>query len=297
MISVKNVCKNFGEFEVLKDVSLYVKPQEKVVIIGSSGSGKSTLLRCINLLEKPTSGEIYLEDKLLTPVDPYLHDDIIKESKLYINNKNGDDAIKIIKEKRLLDVNNKSKNGKTYYKKIKNYYDEHHLDINIARQKIGMCFQNFNLFNNYTILDNLILAPVELKLMTKEEATKVAIDLLKRIGLEDKKDFYPSSLSGGQKQRVAIIRSLCMSPKVMLFDEPTSALDPEMVKEVLELMSELATSGMTMIVVTHEMGFAREFADRIIFMDKGVIIEEGTPSEIFDNPKNERTKTFLKAVL
>ena len=162
---------------------------------------------------------------------------------------------------------------------------------------MGMCFQNFNLFNNYTVLQNLILAPVELKLASKEEATKKALDLLERIGLSDKKDEYPVNLSGGQKQRIAIIRSLCMDPSVMLFDEPTSALDPEMVKEVLELMKRLADKGMTMVVVTHEMGFAREFADRVIFMDGGVIVEEGTPQEIFENPKHPRTKEFLSKVL
>ena len=162
---------------------------------------------------------------------------------------------------------------------------------------MGMCFQQFNLFNNYTILENLILAPVELKLMSKEEATEKALYLLGRIGLLDKKNEYPNKLSGGQKQRIAIIRSLCMDPKVMLFDEPTSALDPEMVKEVLELMKDLANDGMTMVVVTHEMGFAEEIADRVIFMDGGVICEEGTPYEIFHNPKSERLKAFLSKVL
>ena len=171
------------------------------------------------------------------------------------------------------------------------------MSIDLARQKIGMCFQHFNLFNNLTIIDNLTLAPIELKLMTKEEALNKASELLKRIGLYDKKDSYPSKLSGGQKQRVAIIRSLCMNPEVMLFDEPTSALDPEMVGEVLELMKELAILGMTMVVVTHEMGFAREFADRVIFMDEGKIVEEGTPEEIFNNPKNDRTREFLSKVL
>ena len=161
----------------------------------------------------------------------------------------------------------------------------------------GMVFQHFNLFNNLTIMDNLILAPVELKLMSKEEAIEKASTLLKRIGLYDKKDEYPSKLSGGQKQRVAIIRSLCMNPDVMLFDEPTSALDPEMVGEVLSLMKELAEEGMTMVVVTHEMNFAREISNRVIFMDGGVIVEEGAPEEVFDNPKNERTKAFLSKVL
>lgn len=301
MINVKNLYKNFDNLQVLKGVSLNIKPSEKVVIIGSSGSGKSTLLRCMNLLEKPTFGEIYLEDKLLNPVDPYLHEHIIKKSntykKLFEEIKDENETIKQIKEKDLLNEKIKIKEGKEYNKAIKSYYKEHHQDINLARQNMGMCFQNFNLFNNYTVLENLILAPTELKLMTKEEAISKALSLLERIGLIDKKDEYPSALSGGQKQRIAIIRSLCMDPKVMLFDEPTSALDPEMVKEVLELMSDLAKEGMTMVVVTHEMGFAKQFADRVIFMDEGKICEEGTPFEIFENPKKERTKEFLNAVL
>ena len=301
MIEIKNLYKNFENLQVLKGVSLNIKPKEKVVIIGSSGSGKSTLLRCINLLEKPTFGEIYVEGKLLTPVDPYLHADIIKKSntfkKLINENPNEEEVVKLIKEQDLLNEKIKIKEGKEYNQAIKEFYKEHHVDINLARQDMGMCFQSFNLFNNYTVLNNLILAPVELKLMTKEEATKKALTLLDRIGLLDKKDEYPSSLSGGQKQRIAIIRSLCMDPKVMLFDEPTSALDPEMVKEVLDLMSELADEGMTMVIVTHEMGFAKKFADRVIFMHEGKILEEGTPSELFDNPKNERTKAFLNAIL
>lgn len=301
MIEIKNLYKNFENLQVLKGVSLNIKPKEKVVIIGSSGSGKSTLLRCVNLLEKPTFGEIYVEGKLLTPVDPYLHADIIKKSntfkKLINENPNEEEVVKLIKEQDLLNEKIKIKEGKEYNKAIKEFYKEHHIDINLARQDIGMCFQSFNLFNNYTVLNNLILAPVELKLMTKEEATKKALSLLGRIGLLEKKDEYPSSLSGGQKQRIAIIRSLCMDPKVMLFDEPTSALDPEMVKEVLDLMSELADEGMTMVIVTHEMGFAKKFADRVIFMHEGKILEEGTPSELFDNPKNERTKAFLNAIL
>ena len=301
MISVRNLYKYFENLQVLKGVSLDIKPSEKIVIIGSSGSGKSTLLRCMNLLEKPTYGEIYLEDKLLTPVDPYLHEDIIVLSntykKLVLEIGDEKEAIKLIKEQDLLNEKIKIKEGKDYNRAIKAYYNLYHQDINLARQKMGMCFQNFNLFNNYTVLENLILAPTELKLLSKEEATNRALKLLERIGLLDKKDEYPSSLSGGQKQRIAIIRSLCMEPKVMLFDEPTSALDPEMVKEVLELMSDLAKLGMTMVVVTHEMGFAKQFADRVIFMDDGVICEEGTPEEIFDNPKKERTKEFLKAVL
>ncbi|MDY5852891.1 MAG: amino acid ABC transporter ATP-binding protein [Bacilli bacterium] len=311
MIKINNIFKNFKNTQVLKGVSLDVKKGEKIVIIGSSGSGKSTLLRCMNLLETPTYGEVWLENKLLTPVDPYLHEDIIKLSKTYkktceslrnegkniSNSKIEKKAIKLIKENDLLNEKIALKEGREYNKAIKNFYKENHQDINIARQKMGMCFQNFNLFNNYTVIQNLILAPVELKLMTKEEATNRALKLLERIGLLDKKDNYVSSLSGGQKQRIAIARSLCMNPNVMLFDEPTSALDPEMVKEVLDLMKDLASTGMTMVIVTHEMGFAKEIADRVIFMDGGVICEQGTPEEIFEKPKTKRLKEFLKAVL
>lgn len=311
MIKINNIFKNFKNTQVLKGVSLDVKKGEKIVIIGSSGSGKSTLLRCMNLLETPTYGEVWLENKLLTPVDPYLHEDIIKLSKTYkkifeslrnegkniANSKIEKKAIKLIKENDLLNEKIALKEGREYNKAIKKFYKENHQDINIARQKMGMCFQNFNLFNNYTVIQNLILAPVELKLMTKEEAINRALKLLERIGLLDKKDNYVSSLSGGQKQRIAIARSLCMNPNVMLFDEPTSALDPEMVKEVLDLMKDLASTGMTMVIVTHEMGFAKEIADRVIFMDGGVICEQGTPEEIFEKPKTKRLKEFLKAVL
>ena len=311
MIKINNIFKNFKNTQVLKGVSLDGKKGEKIVIIGSSGSGKSTLLRCMNLLETPTYGEVWLENKLLTPVDPYLHEDIIKLSNTYkkvyesIKNEKKNisstrvekEAIKLIKKNDLLNEKIALKEGREYNKAIKDFYKENHQDINIARQKMGMCFQNFNLFNNYTVIQNLILAPVELKLMTKEEANNRALKLLERIGLLDKKDNYVSSLSGGQKQRIAIARSLCMNPNVMLFDEPTSALDPEMVKEVLDLMKDLASTGMTMVIVTHEMGFAKEIADRVIFMDGGVICEQGTPEEIFEKPKTKRLKEFLKAVL
>ena len=308
MINVNNIYKYFGELQVLKGVSCDIKKGEKVVIIGASGSGKSTLLRCMNLLEKPTYGEVWIDNKLITPVDPYLHFEVIKESNTYKkmyelekeNNSNLNEeelSKKIIKEIKDKDLLNEKNEGKSYKKLMKEYYKEHSIDVNLGRQKMGMCFQHFNLFNNLTIMNNLILAPVELKLMSKEEAIEKASTLLKRIGLYDKKDEYPSKLSGGQKQRVAIIRSLCMNPDVMLFDEPTSALDPEMVGEVLSLMKELAEEGMTMVVVTHEMNFAREISNRVIFMDGGVIVEEGTPEEVFDNPKNERTKAFLSKVL
>ncbi len=303
MINVNNIYKYFGDNKVLKGVSLNIQKGDKVVIIGSSGSGKSTLLRCMNLLEKPTYGEVWLDDKLLTPVDPYLHVDIIKQSKTFqkmyqeFSNDIVDKEEIIVKEIKEKDLLNEKYEGLSYRKMMKKFYNENHLDINKAREHMGMCFQQFNLFNNYTVLENLTLAPVQLKLMKKEEAQEKALYLLERIGLLDKKDQYPNQLSGGQKQRIAIIRSLCMDPKVMLFDEPTSALDPEMVKEVLELMKELADEGMTMVVVTHEMGFAREIANRVIFMDDGVICEEGSPDEIFNNPKQERTKEFLSKVL
>ena len=308
MININNIFKSFNNdgLRVLKGVSCNIKQGEKVVIIGASGSGKSTLLRCMNLLEKPTFGEVWVEDKLITPVDPYLHQEVIIASKTFkkmfnerinagIDEKElTQEIIKEIKEKDLL---NEKHEGKLYKKEIKKIYDENYVDVDITRQNMGMCFQHFNLFNNLTVLENLTLAPIETKKMTKEEAEKKALKLLTNIGLLDKKDEYPAKLSGGQKQRIAIIRSLCMNPKVMLFDEPTSALDPEMVKEVLELMKKLATKGMTMVVVTHEMGFAKEFADRVIFMADGKIEEEGTPEEIFDNPKSPRLQTFLSKIL
>ena len=240
MLVVKNLKKNFGENQVLKGIDEHIKQGEVVCVIGPSGSGKSTFLRCLNLLEEPTSGEIYL------------------------------DGEQINAEK---------------------------TDINKVRQKLGMVFQNFNLFPHKTVMENIILAPVNVLGKTAEESEKTGLELLKRVGLEDKKDAYPSSLSGGQKQRVAIARALAMNPEAMLFDEPTSALDPEMVGDVLEVMRDLAKKGMTMIIVTHEMGFAREVADRVIFMDEGNLIEEGSPENIFDNPKEERVREFLEKVL
>lgn len=240
MIEVKNLQKKFGKLNVLNGITETIKKGEKIVIIGPSGSGKSTFLRCLNLLEKPTSGSILFEGIELT--DP-----------------------------------------KT--------------DIDTVRRKMGMVFQHFNLFPHLTVLQNIMLAPVTQKLATKEEARAKALSLLKRIGLEDKADVYPSQISGGQKQRIAIVRSLAMGPDVMLFDEPTSALDPEMVGEVLSLMKELAAEGMTMAVVTHEMNFAREVADKILFMDEGIVAEKGTPDEIFNHPQNKRLQQFLQKVL
>ena len=240
MISVKNLCKSFGDNQVLKDINEHIAPGEKIVIIGPSGSGKSTFLRCMNLLERPTSGQIIFDGIDIT--DP-----------------------------------------KT--------------DINKVRQHMGMVFQHFNLFPHKTIMENITLAPVRLKLMKSEEAKEEALRLLKLVNLEEKADAYPGQLSGGQKQRIAIVRSLAMKPKMMLFDEPTSALDPEMVGEVLEVMKNLADQGMTMAVVTHEMGFAKEVGTRVMFMDEGRILEQGTPEDIFDHPKEARTQEFLSKVL
>ncbi len=240
MITVKDLHKSFGDIEVLTGIDEHISKGEVVVVIGPSGSGKSTFLRCLNLLETPTQGEIFVDDELITSKDA---------------------------------------------------------DVNKIRQKMGMVFQQFNLFPHLTIMENITLAPVKLKKMTKQEAVKLGEELLLRVGLPEKADAYPAQLSGGQKQRVAIARALAMQPEIMLFDEPTSALDPEMVGEVLDVMRDLASSGMTMVVVTHEMGFAREVGTRVLFMDQGIIMEQGTPEEIFSNPQNERTQNFLSKVL
>ena len=240
MIEVKKLYKSFGKLEVLKDVNCRVALQEVVCVIGPSGSGKSTFLRCINMLEQPTSGEIWIDG---------------------VN---------------LLDQNT---------------------NINSVRQDVGMVFQRFNLFPHKTALENVSLAPMKVKNRSREEAEKTARDLLDKVGLSDKANVYPDQLSGGQQQRVAIARALAMHPKVMLFDEPTSALDPEMVGEVLSVMKDLAREGMTMVVVTHEMGFAREVGDRVIFMDEGRLVEEGTPDQVFGSPRNDRTRLFLSKIL
>lgn len=240
MINVIDLHKYFGELEVLKGVNASIEKGEVVCVIGPSGSGKSTFLRCLNLLEEPTKGEVYLG------------------------------GVSIL---------------------------EHKKDIDKLRQKTGMVFQQFNLFPNMTVIENIMLAPRKVLKMSEQEARKRAAELLARVGLTEKADQYPSRLSGGQKQRVAIARALAMDPEIMLFDEPTSALDPEMVGEVLEVMKQLAGDGMTMVVVTHEMGFAREVSNRVFYMDEGIIYEEGTPEQIFQNPKKTRTREFLSKVL
>ncbi len=298
MISVKNIYKDFGSLRVLKGVSLEIEKGEKIVIIGPSGSGKSTFLRCMNLLEEPTYGEVWIDDDLVTPVDPYLHEDVIRASityrKMAQNGPADGEIIKEIKEKDLL---NEKHEGKAYKALMKQLYKENALDINTARQRVGMVFQQFNLFNNLTVLDNITLAPMKLKGKTRAQAEERAFQLLERIGLKDKANVFPAMLSGGQKQRIAIIRALAMDPEIMLFDEPTSALDPEMVGEVLDVMKELAHTGMTMVVVTHEMGFAKEVGTRLLFMDEGQILEEAPPKEFFAAPKTKRAQEFLSKVL
>ena len=240
MIKVVNLYKNFGKLEVLKNISAEIHKGDIVAIIGPSGSGKSTFLRCLNRLEEPTAGHIYVKgEDLMAPGT----------------------------------------------------------DINKVREKVGMVFQHFNLFPHKTVLENLTLSPMKLKGYSQEEANKKAMILLDKVGLREKADAYPNQLSGGQKQRIAIARALAMEPEVMLFDEPTSALDPEMIKEVLDVMRGLAKEGMTMLIVTHEMGFARNVANRLFFMDRGDILEDTTPAELFDNPKHERAKEFLEKVL
>ena len=240
MIEIKNLTKSFGQLKVLTGITETIAKGDKVVIVGPSGSGKSTFLRCMNLLETPTSGEIWVDGEEITAPK---------------------------------------------------------CDIDRLRRKMGMVFQHFNLFPHLTIMQNITLAPVTLKLQSKEEAGENALRLLQRIGLSDKADAYPAMLSGGQKQRIAIVRALAMNPEVMLFDEPTSALDPEMVGEVLQLMKDLAADGMTMVCVTHEMGFAREVANRVLFMDEGQILERANPADFFANPQNQRAKDFLSKVL
>ncbi len=240
IIHVENLKKNFNGLNVLNGINIDICKGEVVVILGPSGCGKSTFLRCLNLLETPTEGKVFLDDVEITSPNT---------------------------------------------------------NIDEQRRKMMMVFQHFNLFPHLTILENLTIAPIKLKKLPKEEAEKKAMELLKRVGLEEKAGAYPSMLSGGQKQRVAICRALAMEPEVILFDEPTSALDPEMVGEVLDVMKELASTGITMVCVTHEMGFAREVASRIVFIDNGVVAEDDIPAEVFGNPKNERLREFLSKLL
>ncbi|MDB0046794.1 amino acid ABC transporter ATP-binding protein [Candidatus Pelagibacter sp.] len=240
MIQIQKVNKWFGDFQVLKDIDLEVKPKEKIVVCGPSGSGKSTLIRCINRLEEHQKGTIIVDGT---------------------------------------EISEDTKN------------------IEQVRAEVGMVFQQFNLFPHLSILDNCTLAPIWVKKMSKKDAEKLALEHLERVQILDQAKKFPGQLSGGQQQRVAIARALCMEPKIMLFDEPTSALDPEMIKEVLDVMVNLAKEGMTMIVVTHEMGFAKEVADQMIFMDEGMIVEKATTSDFFANPKNDRTKLFLSQIL
>ena len=282
MIKVENLCKSFGSLDVLKGINQTIKKGEVVSIIGSSGSGKSTFLRCLNLLEMPSSGKIEFEGEVLYDSDVKNIRSQIEEIKKEVDYKNNplyqELKIKLKEAKKQDHINTKNINK----------------NINRHRQKMGMVFQHFNVFNNLTVLDNITLAP---KMIKGTPDVNEAMELLKKVGLEDKANEYPRKLSGGQKQRLAIVRALAMHPDVMLFDEPTSALDPEMVKEVLDVIKSLAQSGMTIVIVTHEMGFAKEISDRVLFMDQGVIAEEGTPDEVFDHPKNPRTKEFLSKVL
>ncbi|MBE7080373.1 MAG: amino acid ABC transporter ATP-binding protein [Clostridiales bacterium] len=288
ILQVNNLHKSFGKLEVLKGVSIDIYKGDAIAIIGPSGCGKSTFLRCLNLLEQPSAGEILFENEYM-----------FKNERVYL-------------KRQLKKMKQAQKNGEEFNQEAFNaltaQYNELRTaekeieksvakNINLHRQKIGMVFQQFNLFPHLTVMKNITLAPVKLKKLTEEEAQAKAMELLKKVGLEDKADAYPATLSGGQKQRIAIARALAMEPDVMLFDEPTSALDPEMVGEVLKVMTELAQENMTMIVVTHEMGFAREVAERVIFMSEGVIKEENNPKDFFENPQDERLKDFLSKVL
>lgn len=294
IIKVKDLHKSFGENNVLNGIDYEVRRGDVVAIIGPSGCGKSTFLRCLNFLEEPTAGEISFNGKMLfVQKNFFLKKQILQIKSQLKELSKIDENYSVLKDKLLLLQKEYGVLKKQERQSLKATYSS----LNSYRQKVGMVFQHFNLFNNLTVLQNLTLAPIKLKLKTKEQAEEKAKELLARIGLEEKADAYPSTLSGGQKQRIAIIRALAMEPEVLLFDEPTSALDPEMVGEVLELMKELARDGMTMVVVTHEMGFAKEVASKILFIDEGVIKEENTPNEFFNNPKNERLKDFLSKVL
>jgi polar amino acid transport system ATP-binding protein len=275
VVDARDVNKYFGRLHVLKDVSIQVKRQETVVIIGPSGSGKTTFIRCINHLEKIQGGRIFVNGHLIgyreTPAVGRIGRPIAKVPVVGRRLSRSVGATKLVEDR----------------------------EKNVARQRqeIGMVFQRFNLFPHMTALDNIIEAPIHVRGMDRDEAMVMGRALLERVGLAAKEDVYPNQLSGGQQQRIAIARALAMKPALMLFDEPTSALDPEMIGEVLEVMKELAREGMTMIVVSHEMGFAREVANRVVMMDEGVVVEEGTPAQVFGSPTQERTKTFLSKIL
>ena len=297
MIEVKGLYKNFGSLKVLRGISMNVNQGDIISIIGPSGSGKSTLLRSINLLEKPTYGEIWVEGKLITPPDPYLHRDVIRASKTYASlvgsGMADEDAVMKIKKEDLL----KRHEGAAYNQLMRQIVKDHFEDTYSVRRRVGMVFQHFNLFPHMTVLDNMIYSPMKVNKLSREEAVEKAKRLLDSVGMLAKIDAYPGKLSGGQKQRVAIARTLAMDPDIVLFDEPTSALDPEMVKEVLDVIKNLAQTGMTMVLVTHEMGFARELSDRICFLDEGVLIEDAPPEVFFSAPKSDRAKEFLEKVL
>ena len=287
ILTVKKLYKKFGHLEVLKGVDLAVNKGDVIAVIGPSGCGKSTFLRCLNLLEEPTAGEILLENQFVFKNERVYLKHSLKEMKAQKKTGNFDESAYIALQKEYETLRTEEKEIEKFVAK----------SIDLHRQKIGMVFQQFNLFPHLTVLKNITLAPMRLKKMSESEANAKALTLLKKIGLEDKANVYPSTLSGGQKQRIAIVRALAMEPEIMLFDEPTSALDPEMVGEVLKVITELAKEGMTMVVVTHEMGFAKEVANRVIFMNNGVIQEENSPKEFFSNPKDERLKEFLSKVL
>ncbi len=295
ILSVKNLCKYFGNNKVLDGINIDVKKGDVVAIVGPSGCGKSTFLRCLNLLETPNAGEITFESEYVYKLySLYAKEklDAIKKQIKQLKKEKQEISASLLQE--LENLTSEYKEKKLEEKAISKTIQK---GLNKHRQKIGMVFQQFNLFANLTIIDNITLAPIKLKKMTKAQAEAKALELLDKVGLKDRANDYPSALSGGQKQRVAIVRALAMNPDVMLFDEPTSALDPEMVGEVLNVMTALAKEGMTMIVVTHEMGFAKEVANRVIFIDEGVIVEEAEPKEFFGNPKHPRLKDFLSKVL
>jgi polar amino acid transport system ATP-binding protein len=296
ILSVSGLYKSFGAVEVLSGIDFEIKKGDVVAIVGPSGCGKSTFLRCLNLLETPSAGGIYLDGEAIFKKDSlYIEREIAEtKSKLKKAKASGDDALiselSALLKSQKIELKNLKKSERALSKQT-------FATIDLHRQKIGMVFQQFNLFPNMTVLDNITLAPVKLKKYDKKTAEAKALALLSQVGLESKANEYPSRLSGGQKQRIAIVRALAMEPEIMLFDEPTSALDPEMVGEVLSVMTELAKSGTTMIVVTHEMGFAQQVANRVVFIDGGKIVEDASPEVFFSSPTSPRLKDFLSKVL